>query len=688
MSAHGCTHCGIPLRRPSAADAAFCCTGCFVAHHIGGGELGQRTDAWLARLLVCAFLSMGVMCFAQFLYGRAWHDEILLPGERASAEALDGVFRLASLAFSLPVLFLIGWPLLEGVASLRRWFSSDALVLCGVGAAWLVSLWNTLVANGHVYYETATAVLVLVGVGRWLETRARARAKGELACLLPDTVRPAMLVVGDSEREVELERLAPRDVVRVRPGEVIPVDGVVVRGRSYVDTSALTGESEPASRSEGDRVLAGTTLVDGTLLVEARAVVGSRVRDEVDRLLARSMETRPAAVRLADRAAAWLLPSVVLIAIGSAIARHDTVGTEAALLDALSVLLIACPCALGIATPLAFWIGLGSAWRRGVLVSGGDVFERLARARRVFFDKTGTLTDGEMELVAIAPRGALTASDALRIAASLERGSEHPIARSVLRAARDLPAFDVHAFERLPGIGVRGAIDGETWVLRRPLASEALPGSADAHRTQVVLVREDRIEADLWLASRLAEGARDAVRGLRARGLGLCVLTGDSKAPARALATALEIEVAHDLLPQDKVARVAAAGRRGTVFVGDGLNDAAALAAADVGIAVAKSSPASLQAAGAQLLRAHVGELPELFELAHRVVSIARQNLFWAFAYNAVGVALAATGRLTPITAAVAMVASSAAVVLSSSRLASREPGEEMPRAEPRAVAA
>jgi heavy metal translocating P-type ATPase len=681
-----CLHCKIPMRRVAPEGAAFCCTGCFVAHKVAGADDAGPTDGWLPRLLLSAFLSMGVMCFAQFLYGRAWHDEFLRPSERSTAEALDGVFRLASLVFSLPVLFLIGAPLFDAVVRLRRWFSSDALVLCGVGAAWIVSVWNTLIASGHVYYETATVVLVLVGLGRWLETRARERARGELENLLPAAVQPATLVKDGRDREIAPEELAIGDVVRVRPGETVPIDGTIVAGASFVDASALSGEAAPLSRGEGDRVLAGTVLVDGTLLVRAEAVVGARVRDQIERLLAESFESRPSAVRVADRVSAWLLPCVVAIAVGTALARFQSAGIESALLDALSVLLIACPCALGIATPLAFWIGLGVAWRRGILVRGGEAFERLARARRVFFDKTGTLTEGELALAAIVPRGSLPIADALQIAASLEVGSEHPIARSLRGAARargSRPAsMEVVGFRRLPGVGVRGEIGGESWTLRRPFADDASPTGVPAHLrdlTHVMLVRDDHIEADLWFASLLAEGAREAVRGLRERGLEMRGLTGDTAAPARALSAALDIEVVHDLLPQDKVAALAAAGRARTVFVGDGLNDTAVLAASDVGIAVAKSSPQSLMVAGVQLLRAGVGDLPGLFDLARQVVSIARQNLVWAFAYNAIGVYLAASGRLTPVVAAVAMVVSSAAVVLNSSRLWR---GAEAPRAD------
>lgn len=667
----GCRHCGLPLRGEDA-EGGYCCTGCAVAHHLSGRSDEGRADPLLARIVLSAFLSMGVMCFSQALYGEAFGGG---SSDAEAARALEGLARLAALAFSTPVLLLLGLPLADAVWRTRRWLSADALVLAGALAAYGSSAWNTLFSAGAVHYETATVVLALFATGRWLDVRARERASRELVALIPECVRPVVRVGPRGEEEVDPASIARGDLVRLRPGDTVPVDGTVVEGRSFVDASALRGEEEPASVAAGERVLAGTSLVDGSLVVRAEAVGSERVRDAIERLLAGALASRPASIRVADRAAGALVPIVLALAAGTAAWRWDAVGPEQALLDALSVVLISCPCALGLATPLAFWTALGAAWKRGTLVRGGEALERLARVRRVFLDKTGTLTSGELELVAVETHGALDRGEALALAAALEQGSEHPIGRSLRRAARaaGLDAAPVDGFERLPGVGVRGLVAGEAWTLRRARAGD--PGhSPAASETRVVLAREPRADAregtsvaTFALRAELRPGAVEAVAAL-AR-LAPRVLTGDGEGPARAIAAQLGVPVEHSLLPHEKLARVEAAGRAGTLFVGDGLNDVAALAAADVGVAVAGASPRSLEVADAHLLAPDLRALPELLVLARAATRTARANLAWAFAYNLVGLSLAVSGRLTPVFAASAMVVSSVAVLLNTARV-------------------
>ncbi len=656
-SAGLCIHCGLP-----AAGAPFCCTGCSLVHSLLGrraDEAEGEPDRLLARVLLSAFLSMGVMVFSLALYG------IDPAADGEAPRALQGLYRLGAFALSLPVLFLLGVPLADAAWRARRLLSADVLILAGTTAAWTVSAWNTLTDGGRVYFETATMVLVLVALGRWMDARARERARADLRVLTAERVRPATRVKDGAEQEVALERLRRGDLVRVRPGETVPVDGVLVEGASFVDTADLTGEDEPRSARSGDRVLAGSRAVDGTFVLRAEAAPGDCVRDEVERELARALASQPSLVRLADRAAGAFLPLVVAIALGTAAWRWRVAGPEDALLDALSVVLIACPCALGLATPMAFWVALGAAWKRGVLVRGGEVFQRLARVRRVFLDKTGTLTDAELELVEIQPLEKGDAEELLAVAAAVERGSEHPIGRAVRRAAGDRPSPAVSAFRALPGVGVEGVVEGRRVTLRRHDASDA------AGRTLVRMTRNGEPAADLLFASRLRPEAAATVRELDRRGLTPRVLTGDGQAAGEALARRLDVPVEAELLPQDKVARVRGAGATGVLVVGDGLNDAAALAAADVGVALAEGSPKSLESADVQLLRGRLDVLPGLLDLGRRAVTTARANLVWAFAYNAIGIGLAAAGRLSPIFAASAMVVSSAVVVLNSSRLRS-----------------
>jgi len=660
-----CAHCGLPLQRANSADEErYCCSGCYLAHRLSHRGLEASTDRLLSRVVLSGFLAMGVMVFSLALYSRVLHDD----GDGATAQALTGIFRLGALAFSTPALVLLGVPLFDAVVALRRWLSAEALILVGAASAWGVSTWNTFRGGGEVYYDTATMVVVLYSLGRWLDVRAREKATEELRSLAPERETPVARVLDGAEELVAIAALRPGDLVRVRPGEIVPVDGEVVAGRSFVDASALTGESLPRSVGEGDPLHAGAVLVDGSLVLRASAVVGSRLRDEVERLLREAMEQRSRWVRVADRLAGALLPFVLLLAVATVYVRQGVAGWEAAWLDALAVVLISCPCALGIATPLAFWTAMGAAYRRGVLVRGGEALERLARARCIFLDKTGTLTSGEFELVELdAPK--LGAREALRLAAALEVGSEHPIARSLRGAwaAREgrteLPR--VAGFRAEPGVGVVGRIDDVEYELRR---ARAAPESARGDATWIELRRGAEVLAHFALTSSLRPDAAATVTRLKQLGLAPKVLTGDASAPARALARELALEVEAELSPADKVARVRGAALP-AAFVGDGLNDAAALAAAEVGISVQGGVAASLSAAQVNLLRPGLVALPEVIELARRAVFAAKLNLAWAFLYNAVGLYFAATGRLSPIFAASAMVASSLFSALNSRRL-------------------
>lgn len=669
-----CARCGLPAaaRRPGAE--AFCCTGCTVAWHLSGGALEGRADRLLARVVLSAFLSMGVMVFSLALWGRFLEPAGGAPDE--TARALEGVLRLGALALATPVVLLLGLPHVRAVLHLRRWLSADALVVAGTLSAFGLSAWNTLapaglaVAGRHVWFETASMVLVLYTLGKWMDARARDRARARVAGL-SEPEPDALLVDGGGERRVPPASLAPGDVVRVPAGEPVPVDGVALAGAAALDASRLTGEERPRPVGAGDAVHAGTVVREGELRVRAVAVAGARLRDEVERLLAAALARRTPLVARADRVAALLFPAVLALALG-ALVHHARAGDlERGLFAALSVVLISCPCALGIATPLAFWTALGEAWRRGVLVRGGDALERLARARKVFLDKTGTLTSGRLALAALVPAPAGERVDVLALAAALEAGSEHPVGRAVLAAwrareeAADLAALPALQERRvLPGVGVSARLDGRELRLARS------PGGG----VELSLAGEPL--ARLAFRAELRGATRDVVRELARRGLAPEVLTGDSREGAQELARELDVPFRAELLPADKLAAVRAAGPRGVVLVGDGLNDAPALAAADVGVSVAGAAAASLEAAEVHLLGDDLSALPDLLDLAARAVRTARRNLAWAFSYNALGLWLAASGRLTPVFAAAAMVASSALVVLSSSRLGGAVQGE------------
>lgn len=660
-----CTHCGLPLAGPVRRDGdgeAYCCSGCYLAHRLSHRGLEARTDRLLARVVLSGFLAMGVMVFSLSLYSGMLHDQ----GSEEGAQALAGVFRMGALFFSTPALLLLGVPLADAVVRLRRWLSAESLILLGSVSAWSVSVWNTFRGGGDVYFDTATMVLVLYSLGRWLDVRAREKATEELRRIVPEREAPvARLDIAGGESEVGAEVLRPGDRIRVRPGEIVPADGRVESGRSFADTSALTGESQPRSLGPDDTVHAGVVLTDGSLVIEVQAGVGSRLRDEIERLLAEALTQRSRWVRIADKIAGALMPFVFVLAGLVVYVRWSEAGPEQALLNGLAVVLISCPCALGIATPLAFWTAIGAAWRGGVLVRGGEALERLARVRTVLLDKTGTLTSGDFALERIESDGDERA--ALELAAALELGSEHPIARSIraawtARGGGALPAVD--DFRAVPGIGVEGQVAGE--LLRLESDREADLGGATVVR--LVRARDGVRLARFVLRSPARPEAAEVLRGLRGQGCSVAVLTGDARGPAEALARELTVEVESQLSPADKVARIRARGAR-TAFVGDGLNDAAALAAADVGISMAGGAATSLAAAQVNLLRPGLVEVPGLLALARSAVLAAKLNLAWAFAYNAIGLYLAATGRLTPIFAASAMVVSSVFSILNSGRI-------------------
>jgi Cu+-exporting ATPase len=631
----------------------------------GGAGDDARPESVLPRVLLCAFLALGTMVFSLALIGV---DPHVAPAGTDASAALQGLYRLGAMALSFPILLLLGLPLADAVARARRWRSADALILLAVGSAWALSAWNTFTDSGagRVYFDTASVVLVLVSLGRWLDARARTRAAEGLRAAAEGALRPVRRVEGAVEADAPLAEIALGDLVRVRAGEAVPVDGVVEDGRAFVDSAHLTGEEEPRAAAPGDRVLAGARALDGTLVVRAEAVGADRVAEVIAGRLADARADRAPLVRLADRVAGALIPVVVLLALGVG-ARHAlAAGPAAGLLRGLTVLLIACPCALGLAIPLAYQTALGAAWRRGVLLRDGATLERLARVRRVLFDKTGTLTDGTPRLVEVrGARSGLERDEVLGLALALERASDHPLARALRLAGDEARAPRAEAIRVLPGVGVEGVVGG-----RRVRLSRAEPGGeADAAGPRALLAIDGVPAAELIFAAEPRRGAREAVAALRVRGLAPAVLTGDAPGPARALADELALPVAAELLPQDKLAHVQAAGGRGVLYVGDGINDAAALAGADVGCVLSDATDLARDEAQVHLLRGDLAELPRLLDLARRAVRVARGNLIWAFAYNAVGVALAATGRLTPVFAASAMVVSSVVVVLRSTRL-------------------
>jgi Cu+-exporting ATPase len=622
-----------------------------------------------------------------------WHVAI---GAALAAPLLLG---MAAHMAGLPVM-LLGWVQLLLAAPVQFWLGArfyagawkalragagnmDLLVALGTSAAFGLSVWSLLLGDGAaLYFESAALIIVFVLLGKWLEGRAKAATASALRALLRLHPTTARVRRAGAETTVPVASLRLGDIVVVRPGERIPVDGRVTEGGAAVDASALTGESLPVDVAAGALVRAGTIDTDGVLAIEATAIGAETMLARVVRMVEGAQASKAPIQRLVDRVSAVFVPVIVGLAaltfLGWLLAGA---GATTALLNAVSVLVIACPCALGLATPTAIMVGTGAAARAGILIRDAAVLERAPAIRLVAFDKTGTLTEGRPAVVALVP-AAGDAADVLRLAAALQRGSEHPLARAVLaRAGADgIAPPRAERFRALPGRGVSAVVEGRTLLLgnRALLAASGVATDALADRAGV---QEALGRTVSWLAeaSPVARvlgliGFGDAPRASAAAAVGrlhgmhlrTALLTGDSAGAAASVAGALGIgTVEAGLLPADKAAALgrlrAEAGA--VAMVGDGINDAPALAAADIGIAMAGGTDVAMQTAGIALMRPDLGLVADALDVARRTTGKIRQGLFWAFAYNAIGVPLAALGWLSPAVAGAAMALSSVSVL-------------------------
>jgi len=585
-------------------------------------------------------------------------------------------------------------------AAKARTGNMDLLVALGTSAAFGLSLWlwwrsatGEHAGHGempHLYFEAAAVVITLVLLGKWLEARAKRQATSAIRALQQLRPEVAHLVGARGESDVPLAEVMVGDRLAVRPGERVPADARVIEGQSEVDESMLTGEPLPVAKGPGDALTGGAVNGDGRMVIEVKAVGAESVLARIIRLVEDAQAAKAPIQRLVDKVAAVFVPVVLVIALitlaGWLIAGA---GIETALIHAVAVLVIACPCALGLATPVAVMAGTGVAARHGILIKDARSLEIAHRVDTVAFDKTGTLTLGRPVLTALLPVAGTEATEdqLLATAASLQGGSEHPLARAVLAAAaeRGVQAPPLGAMQAMPGRGVRGEVDGATWAiasLRWCRELDAMPAEAEIEKLQAqgatvsALLHFDEagaahVQALLAFADEPKPQAAEAIRTLRARGLRVVMISGDNLRAAQAMATRLGIaieDVRADVLPADKAAQVSALRRDGHVvaMVGDGANDAPALAAADVGIAMAPSgggTDVAMEAAGITLMRGDLALVAQAFELSARTVAKIRQNLFWAFAYNVAGIPLAAFGLLSPVVAGAAMALSSVSVM-------------------------
>jgi Cu+-exporting ATPase len=613
-------------------------------------------------------------------------------------------------AFATPVVLWAGWPFfVRGWQSLvTRNLNMFTLIAMGTGVAYAYSVVATFAPGifphafrGHagapaVYFEAASVITVLVLIGQVLELRAREATSGAIKALLNLAPTTARRVREDgSDEEVALDAVHVGDRLRVRPGDKVPLDGIVLEGRSSIDESLVTGESMPVTKEKDARVIGGTLNASGSFIMRAEKVGRDTLLAQIVQMVASAQRSRAPIQRLADQVAGWFVPAVIAVAL-LAFAAWAMFGPEPrfafGLVAAVSVLIIACPCALGLATPMSIMVGVGRGAQAGVLIRNAEALERMEKVDTLVVDKTGTLTEGKPSVTAIIPLPGFDESDVLRLAASVERGSEHPLAAAILAAAkaRDIALSAVRGFDAPAGKGVIGMVERRRLALGNaaflqelnidttPLASEAERLRRDG-ATAVMLGIDGKPAGVIGIADAIKRTTPDALRTLAALGLRVVMLTGDNRTTAQAVATRLGItEIEADVLPEHKNAAIERLRREGRVvaMAGDGVNDAPALAAADVGIAMGTGSDVAIESAGITLLKGDLTGIVKARALSAATMRNIRQNLFFAFLYNSAGVPIAAGILypafgllLSPVIAAAAMALSSVSVVGNALRL-------------------
>jgi len=634
----------------------------------------------------------------------------MIPGQPIQHALSPRLLTFIQFALATPVVLWGGWPFFErGWASIvNRSPNMFTLIAIGTGAAWLYSVIATFLPDifpvsfrGHggevaVYFEAAAVITTLVLLGQVLELRARSRTSSAIKMLLGLAPKTARIIHPNGvEKDIPLDQVHPGDLLRVRPGEKVPVDGVVIEGRSSVDESMVTGEPIPVEKTEGDKVTGGTINVAGSFVMRAERVGSETLLAQIVRMVGEAQRSRAPIQRLADAVSAWFVPAVVIIAAITFLI-WAFVGPEPrmayALVNAVAVLIIACPCALGLATPMSVMVGTGRGATAGVLIKNAEALETLEKVNTLVVDKTGTLTEGKPKLTMFANTGVMDDGTALRLAASLERSSEHPLAAAFVTAAneRGLKLAPVSEFRSVTGKGVIGRVDGSAVALGNQslLAELGVDLGAGAEKaaewrergaTVIFLAVDKRLAYLFGVEDPIKESSREAVRELHEEGLRIVMLTGDNRVTAEAVARRLGIdEVIAEVLPEHKsefVARLQSEGRV-VAMAGDGVNDAPALARAHVGIAMGAGTDVAMESAGVTLVQGDLRGIVRAIKLSRATMRNIRQNLFFAFIYNALGVPIAAGALypfigllLNPMIASAAMTFSSVSVITNALRL-------------------
>ncbi|GIU70629.1 MAG: copper-translocating P-type ATPase [Candidatus Nitrosocaldaceae archaeon] len=571
-----------------------------------------------------------------------------------------------------PVQFWIGWRFYEGTkdALKHRVANMDVLIAMGTTAAWAYSTIITFIPDifpfRETYFETAAIIILLILVGRLLEQRTKTKASKVVRKLLDLKPRLARVLRNGKEEEIPVEKVQVSDIIIVKPGEKIPVDGVVIEGSSLVDQSAITGESVPVLKEINDEVIGGTINKNGLLKIKATKVGKDTVLSQIIKLVEEAKSSRVPLQRLADKISAYFVPAVIVIAIVSALSWYifGGIGLTFSLLAFVSVIIIACPCALGIATPAALMVGAGKAAENGILIKGGEYLEIASKIQTIVFDKTGTLTKGELEVTDIIALGEMSEDEVLRLAAIAEKGSEHPLGAAIVKKAKEkgIVIDEPSSFEAVSGHGIKSKY-GEHIILvgnRKLMRDNALDISEvedrleqleDEGKTAVLVSIDYRLSGIIAMADTIKEHAEEAINALRAKGIEVIMLTGDNTRTAKAIAEKLGIEKAiAEVLPHEKefvIRKIKNEGKK-VAMVGDGINDAPALASADLGIAIGSSTDVAKETGGIILIKDDLRDVVIALELGKKTVAKIKQNLFWAFAYNTALIPIAA-GALVPI---------------------------------------
>ena len=618
------------------------------AHH-HHGEASEETRAWRWRLMLGIPLGIAVMALAMF-----W--------KHPASPWLQ-------LALATPVQFVLGWPFYRGAWNGLKHLRADmdSLVAIGTSVAYGYSLVAAILGRTDVYFDTAVTIIVLIGVGKLLEARARGSAASAIRGLMDLQPPEAIVLQGDQEVTVPIDRVKPGDTVVVKPGARIPVDGAVVEGKSSIDQSMVTGESVPVDVGPHDKVFAGTINQTGALRFEATATGATTLLGQIVELVKQAQASKAKVQRIADEVAAVFVPAVLVVALLTLLGWGFLGGAwVVAMTSMVAVLIVACPCALGLATPTAIMVGTGLGARHGILIKDAAALERAGKLTDIVLDKTGTLTIGRPVVTDIVCTDGDSQQRVLRLAAAIEQSSEHPLGRAIISEAHrrgiDIPA--VTDFESTTGVGVRGVVENHTVSVGR--ANENGPDTSDG-QTRIAVEIDGRLAGNIALADRIKDEAPSAVEALHDLGLRTVMMSGDRRAAAQAVGQQLGIdEVVSEVMPADKQAKVEQLRQHGRVvaMVGDGINDAPALAAADIGIAMGGGTDIAMEAGHVVLVGSDLSNLPRAIRLSRATMRRIYVGLFWAFAYNLLLIPLAIAGLLHPMLAAGAMAFSSVSVVL------------------------